>query len=59
MKTADTMKNFLKDQTGATAIEYALIASAMGLALFPAVNSLTGGVSVLYGQIADLFVPVS
>ena len=53
------MKSFLKDETGATAIEYALIAGAMGLALFPAVNSLTGGVSVLYGQIADLFVPVS
>jgi pilus assembly protein Flp/PilA len=30
------MKKFLKDDSGATAIEYALIAAAMGLALVTA-----------------------
>jgi pilus assembly protein Flp/PilA len=30
------MKKFLKDESGATAIEYALIAAAMGLALVTA-----------------------
>jgi pilus assembly protein Flp/PilA len=33
-------KNFLQDQSGATAIEYALIASAMALALVTAMPSL-------------------
>jgi pilus assembly protein Flp/PilA len=34
------MKHFLKDESGATAIEYALIASAMGLALVTAMPTL-------------------
>jgi pilus assembly protein Flp/PilA len=33
-------KNFMQDQSGATAIEYALIASAMALALVTAMPSL-------------------
>jgi pilus assembly protein Flp/PilA len=35
------MKHFLKDETGATAIEYGLIASAMAICLIAAMPSIT------------------
>ena len=35
------MKKFFKDESGATAIEYGLIAAAMGLALVTAMPSIT------------------
>ena len=35
------MNKFLKDESGATAIEYGLIAAAMGLALFTAMPFIT------------------
>ena len=45
------MKKFLKDESGATAIEYALIASAMGLALIAAMPTLATTVSGKFGSI--------
>jgi pilus assembly protein Flp/PilA len=39
------MKKFLKDESGATAIEYGLIAAAMGLALVTAMPSITGAIT--------------
>jgi pilus assembly protein Flp/PilA len=36
------MNKFLKDESGATAIEYGLIAAAMGLALIAVVPTLAG-----------------
>jgi pilus assembly protein Flp/PilA len=50
---ADTMRKFLTDDTGATAIEYALIAAAMGLALLTGLPVLKGGVDSLYNRIAN------
>jgi pilus assembly protein Flp/PilA len=38
------MKMFLKDDSGATAIEYGLIAAAMGLALITAMPKITRAV---------------
>jgi pilus assembly protein Flp/PilA len=38
------MKKFFKDESGATAIEYGLIAAAMGLALVTAMPSITRAV---------------
>ena len=38
------MKKFFKDESGATAIEYGLIAAAMGLALVTAMPSITGAI---------------
>jgi pilus assembly protein Flp/PilA len=35
------MKSFMQDQSGATAIEYGLIAAAMALALVTAMPSIT------------------
>ena len=48
---------FVKDESGATAIEYALIAAAMGLALVTAMpwlgSAITGKFSSLAGHISS------
>ena len=36
----DVLKNFLADESGATAIEYGLIAAGISLAIISAVNGL-------------------
>jgi pilus assembly protein Flp/PilA len=50
------MKNllarFVKDESGATAIEYALIASGIGIAIIAAVNSLGTAISSKFGTIS-------
>ena len=50
------MKNlvarFVKDESGATAIEYALIASGIGIAIIAAVNSLGTAISTKFGAIS-------
>ncbi len=52
---AVTLKKLLIDDTGATAIEYALIAAAMGACLVPALSATTDGVGIVYTRIKDLF----
>jgi Flp pilus assembly pilin Flp len=52
---ATTIKQLLRDENGATAIEYAFIAAAMGLCLVPALSASTDGVGVLYTHIKELF----
>jgi pilus assembly protein Flp/PilA len=42
VKRVNNMKKFLADETGATAIEYALIAAAMGVCLIAAMPLITG-----------------
>ncbi len=49
------MTAFLKDDTGATAIEYALIASILGIALMPVLTSTTSGVASLYTRVQNYF----
>jgi len=48
---------FVKDESGATAIEYALIAAAMGLALVTAMpllaSAITGAFTSLAGSISS------
>ena len=45
------MTNFLKDESGATAIEYGLIAALVGVAIIGSLSSLAGGLSGLFGSI--------
>ena len=45
------MKAFLKDESGATAIEYGMIAVSMALMLLVAAPPLAAAVSTLYGKI--------
>jgi pilus assembly protein Flp/PilA len=43
---------FLRDDTGATAIEYALIAAAMGLALVTAMPILAGAITSKFSSLS-------
>jgi pilus assembly protein Flp/PilA len=49
------MKNlvarFVKDESGATAIEYGLIAAGISLAIIAAVNTLGGTLNTKFGSI--------
>ena len=46
------MKAFLNDESGATAIEYGLIAVSMAVMLLVAAPPLAAAVSTVYGKIA-------
>ena len=46
---------FLRNQSGATALEYVLIASGVALAIVVAVNLLGGEVTNLYAEVVDGF----
>jgi pilus assembly protein Flp/PilA len=50
------MKNliarFVKDEAGATAIEYGLIATGIALAIIAAVNGLGTNLSLTFGKVA-------
>jgi Flp pilus assembly pilin Flp len=48
-------KIWLRDQSGATAIEYTMISGAMAVALVPALASISSGVGGLYQVITDAF----
>ena len=48
-------KLFLRDTDGATAIEYGIIAAAMGLILIPSMVVFGASTSGLFGQVAGLF----
>ena len=47
------MKKFLKDESGATAIEYGLIAAAMGLALVTVMPTLAGNVTSKFSSLGS------
>ena len=46
------MKNFFKNESGATAIEYGLIAAAMGLGLVAVMPTLATSIMDKFGSIA-------
>ena len=50
MKNA--LKNFLADETGATAIEYGLIAAGIALAIIAVVNGLGSKLNTKFGSIS-------
>ena len=45
---------FLADESGATAIEYGLIAAGISLAIIAAVNGIGGNLSTKFGDINTL-----
>lgn len=47
-----TLRRFFKDESGATAIEYALIAALMAVAVIGAVGALRTPLTNLFGRIA-------
>lgn len=46
------MKKFINDESGATAIEYGLIAAAMGLMLVGIMPTIADAVSSVFGTLA-------
>jgi pilus assembly protein Flp/PilA len=49
----ETLRRFLRDESGATAIEYAMIASGVGVAIASTIVALGSGVkNNLYGNVA-------
>ena len=48
-----TLKNFANDQSGATAIEYALIAAIVGIGIITALNSLKTQLNATFTQVSS------
>jgi pilus assembly protein Flp/PilA len=49
----DTIKNFLNDESGATAIEYGLIAALVSVAAIAALGSLGNSLGVMFNSVAN------
>jgi len=49
----DTIKNFLSDESGATAIEYGLIAALVSVAAIAALGSLGNSLGVMFNSVAN------
>ncbi len=47
----DCLKKFLRDEEGATAIEYALIATLIAVVIAVALSPIGTRISVIFGQI--------
>jgi pilus assembly protein Flp/PilA len=50
-RSVQIIKRFMKDESGATAIEYALIAAGIGIAIITAVNALGTEIGVKFNTI--------
>lgn len=46
-----TLKKFMKNESGATAIEYGLIAALIGVAIIGALNSVSGEIQTTFGKV--------
>jgi Flp pilus assembly pilin Flp len=51
--------SFWKDETGATAIEYGLIAGAMGLCIITSYPYVVAGTKSNFSTVANLFLSIS
>lgn len=49
----NTLKNFWADESGATAIEYGLIAAGIALAIITVVNGLGSKLNAKFGSISS------
>ncbi len=49
----NTIKNFLSDESGATAIEYGLIAALVSVAAIAALGSLGNSLGTMFNSVAD------
>jgi pilus assembly protein Flp/PilA len=48
-----TFRKFLKDDSGATAIEYGLIAAGISVAIIATVTSLGGKLNTTFGKVSS------
>ena len=49
----EVLKTYRDDQSGASAIEYALLAALVGVALIAGVTSFGNGMTNMYGYLAN------
>jgi pilus assembly protein Flp/PilA len=47
------INNLIKDESGATAIEYGLIAALIAIAIIAALTALGGALSNLFSEVSD------
>ena len=52
------LARFASDESGATAIEYSMIASAVFLGILVPVGSIKGSMNITYNQIYNYFIAV-
>ncbi|MDH1335733.1 Flp family type IVb pilin [Comamonas thiooxydans] len=52
----DQIIKFWRDEEGATAIEYALIAGLMAVGLVAALGALTGGLATFFTDLSDFII---
>ena len=55
----DELRKLISSDSGATAIEYALIASILGLALIPVLTNTTSGIASLFTRVQGYFDKIS
>jgi pilus assembly protein Flp/PilA len=48
----ERIKNFFKDESGASAVEYGLLVSLIAVAIIGAVTALGGGITGTFGKAA-------
>jgi Flp pilus assembly pilin Flp len=53
--TLNLLHSFIRNEKGATAVEYALIASGIVLVIIPVLGDINSGVLSIYGVIGGLF----
>ena len=51
------MKRFVKDESGATAIEYGLIAALIAVAIITTVTTLGGNLNAIFLRVATALAP--
>ena len=47
-----SLKSFVANESGATAIEYALIASLIAVAIIASLNAVTGQLKVVFSEVS-------
>jgi len=45
------LQSFARDESGATAIEYGLIAALIAVGIIAALNGLSGGLTEIFGEV--------
>jgi pilus assembly protein Flp/PilA len=53
VSTVHFLKNFLKDESGATAIEYGLIAAIVGVGIIAALGGLKNNLSTTFSNVGN------
>jgi pilus assembly protein Flp/PilA len=59
MKMKNQLRHLVRDQRGATAIEYGLIVSLIVIALLAGLSSLGGGTDAMWGKVQNRVISAS